>query len=127
MSKYPLTESLGVAMHLGHHQMPEAPGYTEYVRAADLERVLSQAPVVYFNDDDTMNEQGRVEMTTRQARPLDTHTARLLCVRPIVRDTAEAESLLRELIATHDDRDCGPYCDHYKQTIDRARKLLGEG
>jgi hypothetical protein len=112
MSKYPLTESLGVASYQmdGHR----------YVRAADLERILEQAPVVHRYgepaDDDYLwwpKEREHCEIAR--------YAARLVCVQPIVKDTAE--SLLREFV------DAFMSMPNFKPgpLMDRARKLLGEG
>jgi hypothetical protein len=78
MSKYKLIESLGLEILTGHRMSPDSPGYTEYVRADDLERVLAEAPVV-------SNGSGEGVLAVWQEQPSlnDTHTARLLCVEPI--------------------------------------------
>jgi hypothetical protein len=38
MSKYKLIESMRLKVLAGHRTSPDSPGYTEYVRADDLER-----------------------------------------------------------------------------------------
>lgn len=37
----------GLEILVGNKKYPEAPGYEQYVRAADVEKMLESAPVVY--------------------------------------------------------------------------------
>lgn len=91
--KYPLCARAGLKVQhvevrtIGAH-IPE-----DVIRAADVEKWLEGAPVVnaYNNDKvywSTNNDDG------------DTHTARLVMIEPIVKDTAE--SLLREIVQDHE-------------------------
>lgn len=109
--QYPLTKSLGVIVY--------NTGESAFVRAADLERVLESAPVVCLGS-------GRDSIWKRQPTEVDTHTARLLCVQPIVWDTAE--SLLREFVAESTAAWKNPYdmSPRLYKVIERARALLGE-
>ncbi len=112
--RYPLIALLGIAV-------PEING-DGYIFAADLERVLESAPVVksYPQAMEVNNWFGHDSSGY-------THTARLLCVQPIVKDTAE--SLLREL-ATYEAKltEKGFFCsDTISDLANRARKLLERG
>lgn len=120
MTSFPLTESLGVQVHGSADETYNGFGGTmvsqPFVFVADLERALEQAPVVYGVASDPYNW-GPVKST-------DTHSARLLCVQPIVRDTHE--SVLRELVRIADSG--GFKTDAYRSDLfDRARRLLGQG
>lgn len=117
--RYSLTEAAGLNTILGHHLSPESPGYTGYVRAADVEAMLAKAPVVYGNTED-----GWMNKCPSRGTPDDwhTHTARIIAVSPVVNDTAE--SLLRELVGAGRDF---AYLKAYDAFVDRARKLLEGG
>lgn len=126
--KYPLCEALGVQLRTMSGEflnVPEAKGLTEVVLAADLERIIKAAPVVYGAERvrGEMNREWLAPLTERNPPIGSTHTARLLCVQPIVRDTAE--SLLREIIADHEAllRVCPDRAEW--PLVTRARKLLG--
>lgn len=83
--KYPMIEKIGIeTVYLN--------GATR-INAADLELVLSEAPVVWFNDDKTMSPYW--ECSSRQDKQHD-HSARLLCIEPIVQESEERK-LLREV------------------------------
>jgi hypothetical protein len=112
-SNYPLIESMGLKPLPGriyHNRGSQyaAGSETEVICAFDLERALAQAPVAASCGEYVWHARGPLDN--------DTHTARLICVKPIVRDSAE--SLLREIV------------DAYKSPvtltpfIDRARRLL---
>lgn len=96
---------------------------TAWYRADITERVLAQAPVV-----SACHVVGPPNMWHEQPGTADTHTARLLCVEPIVRDSAE--SLLRELVSKREKIERITYKpDAYDNKsvfdiLDRARKLL---
>lgn len=119
--QYPLCEALGVQLRTMSGEflnVPEAKGLTEVVLAADLERIIKAAPVVYGALPGTGNWGVK-----RDAKD-DTHTARLLCVQPIVCDTAE--SLLAELVALRTDHgQCAYSRNSCDDIVARARKLLG--
>lgn len=90
---------------------------------ARLNEWIAAAPVVWFNDDKTMSPYW--ECSSRQDKQ-HTHHAKLICIEPIVRDTAE--SLLRELIERSELKTSVHENPRYRLNtlIDRARKLLGE-
>lgn len=116
MSKYPLTESLGVPVH---SPTSVAVVVADYVLAADLERALAAAKDVWMCDDG-------MTQTIHYAEPADAiAVGKVVCHRKIVRDTAE--SLLRELAANADQTLTSAHI--LKVALDvgaRARKLLGE-
>lgn len=92
--RYPLIRSLGLYLEaVMHREGFGESSYTYRVNADELERVLEQAPVVYarkLSDDSGWHHFNCEPWST------DTHFGRVLCVQPIVKDTAE--SLLRELV-----------------------------
>lgn len=92
MTKYPLCEELGLTIE------------TRYILAADLERILSQAPVVWGQKNKYgVTEWGQYndeQMETEGPSPFDTHTARLIGIKPIVKDTAE--SLMRDYLVEYE-------------------------
>lgn len=100
--KFPLIDSLGLHIIYGHSG--------RYIYCEDLEELLKAAPVVYANEAD---------IWTNFHSSSDTHTARLIGITEIKRDTAE--SLLREFtkslvnIQEHND---------LRDLVDRAKKLL---
>lgn len=110
-SKYPLIEQLGLNTLEGHRDYPEAPGYNQYVRAEHLERVLEQAVKV----SGLTHDEGMEIMAFSKCEAInDTHTALLINVQPIVRDTAE--SILRDLVED--------YKDDLKYSVDKTRNDL---
>lgn len=119
MSKFPLIEKLGVRVNAYENQ----PGVYSYeVNAEELERVLERAPVVF----------GRLVTSARGMSWLDlpiekihqpttiTHTARLLMIEPIQKDTAEG--LLREF-TNQVDKDFG-MSSPWQSLYERAKRLL---
>jgi hypothetical protein len=86
------------------------------VRAADVEALLEKGVRVYGTPD--------IPAVAWGAKPhmLDTHTALLINVRPIVKDTAEG--LLRELVALDDKPLATISADCYSKIIERAKRLL---
>lgn len=109
MTKFPLCEELGLTIE------------TRYILAADLERLLSQAPVVWGQK----NKYGVMEwgkyndeqMEIEGPSPFDTHTARLIGIKSIEKDTYE--SLLREIV-----RESFPLGETGNKLLERARRLL---
>ena len=81
-----------------------------YILAADIEKLLAEASVVHGRID---GDFGWYHRTVVDWHTL-THTARLIMVEPIKKDTAK--SLLREAVEYG-------VCNEW---IDRARRLLGE-
>lgn len=88
------------------------------IRLADVEKLLANAPVVNAHKLPDMPFGGWT-----QEKFGDTHTARLVLIEPIVRDTAE--SLLREMIADHEALLRADAGRKEWPLITRARKLLG--
>lgn len=96
MSRFPLCEK---AFPLMKCYEPNAgrgePFY--YYRAADLEAKLASAPVVYVENHANFGWSGQEKNDSGDWIGTEaTHSARLLLVEPIAKDTAE--SLLRELV-----------------------------
>lgn len=113
MTDYPLIKQMGLELRElyspPHNSFgkPQDLGKFRCVDADDLERALAAAPVVYKKD-----APGHVYSPLKNCD--DTHTARLLCVQPIVRDTAE--SLLRDLLEEYDK------VGEYSAASDKLRK-----
>lgn len=117
MTKYPLCEELGLTIE------------TRYILAADLERILSQAPVVDMVEACQMGGKSFYRTITMADKDdAATHTARLIGIKPIVKDTAE--SLLKEILEQLDLRlkeyGGGFYKFEASDALERARKLLEE-
>lgn len=118
MTDFPLCRECGLEVRM-HSQ-----GVDGYVRAADVEALLSKAPVVSgykVRDEFAMWE----NYDPSEASQLPTHTARLVNVREIKRDTAEG--LLRELgeIFESDYYDMRQWHTKLAPLVERARRLLG--
>jgi hypothetical protein len=130
-SNYPLIESMGLKPLPGriyHNRGSQyaAGSETEVICALDLERALAQAPVVQFDMSENMYRFYDKQLGDNEPH---THTARLVGIQPIVRDTAE--SLLRELIKNREDfelytGDGAKALEQLKDIERRARRLLGE-
>lgn len=100
---FPLTEKLGLkvelfyktASYLTIHPKP-------YVSAAELERVLEQAPEVsgkYVSDEIAKSHWSVWDKYGGAKGAEDTHTARLICIEPIPNETEEAAMAhLRKLL-----------------------------
>lgn len=127
MSKFPIIEDeLGLVVHeykpnKGHMETVVLQKIEHehhcFVPAEPLERLFRQAPVVYgkWRPD---GEHGWV--TEEWSEKTDTHTARLIGVREIKKDSAE--DLLRDLLEKFESGqgfDMSPY-------MNRAKKLLEE-
>jgi hypothetical protein len=126
MTKFPLCEAAGLSVL---RNIWNDTGPRMIVSADELEAALAEAPVVYGRSGDA-KEWGKQPHRDE----LDVYTGRLICIQPIVRDTAE--SLLRELAeaeaeyrrcyqTTHDgSASTGMAWDRMRKVADRARKLL---
>lgn len=113
MSKYPLTESLGVPVLND--------GLDDYVYARDLEAALAKAPVVYGFSSDNAGSFVHGECV----RPSGwTHQGLIVCVRPTVPDTAE--SLLREWLECCDAYAAQVREGPFQEFANRARALLNK-
>lgn len=119
-SKYPLCEAAGLEV-VPKKKIDELLLPQDYVRASEVERMLSEAPVVYGFDAHQGSDKRAWLFDERKNEDFQTHTARLVCIQPVQRDTAE--SLLRELIELQE-------CDHlslpsdYISLKNRAKALL---
>ncbi len=92
MSKYPLCRAMGLVIR-------KSEGECAWVTASELENILSQAPVVTaYVGDDNPYPHCRSQWSISDPASVSTHTARLLCIEPIVRESEERR-LLRELLA----------------------------
>lgn len=100
-----------VGFSRGEYGLEEA----DFVRAADIEKLLEGAPVVRARlyDNEVFGE------WFDKAHEQDTHTARLLLIEPIVKDTAEG--LLSELLRYRSNIST---CRDLDAILDRARRLL---
>jgi hypothetical protein len=88
-------------------------GERQWIEAADVERWLEQAPVVYGL------HAGADTVWTMDKTGMDTHMAKILLIEPIARDTAEG--LLRELVDAIAPTADGPSLARLRE---RARKML---
>lgn len=115
--RFPLIEQLGLDVDWGRLNTEGRAhrGPSHWIRAEDLERVLEQAPTMSCQKNDLGFWRALESSKKNETYPLDTHTARLLCVQPIVKDTAE--SLLREFVDSDG-------VTMLKQFIERAKKVL---
>lgn len=126
MSKYPLIESLGLNLGPTLYTITKSNGEIErgplYVLADDLEAALIKAPVVR-----SYSDKGAWQATWPAPQFSEddgcTHTARLICIQPIQKDTAE--SLLREIVTNASNYTKNDVCVDIV-LIARARVLLGE-
>lgn len=112
MTKYPLCEELGLTIE------------TRYILAADLERILSQAPVVDMVEACQMGGKSFYRTITMADKDdAATHTARLIGIKLIEKDTAE--SLLRDYLVEYEKfmRGEGDSIS-VKPWVKRVRKLL---
>lgn len=110
---FPLCRAAGLRIQIGG-------GAGDHFKAGDVENLLASALVVYNNHILTMKDVWCDEPQRTGTRGKTTHTARLLMVQPIVRDTAE--SLLAAV--------CSVLASHHAYQVEdlvaRARRLLEE-
>lgn len=100
---YPLTRALGVEVvydaELYIEPCPRERLMHAHVLAADLECVLESAPVVYqYKSLSNLGDWSHEIDEDFGGKKKYMNTARLLCIQPIVKDTAEG--LLREMLKT---------------------------
>jgi hypothetical protein len=119
--KYELCLKAGLSVRSRQLNQDDDTWSAPYVLAADVERLLESAPVVHGLIEE--RSMGLALRSNLDRGPIDTHTARLLLIEPIVRDTPE--SLLRELIRAAEvwgfRRAVRSYRTH---VVTRARRLL---
>lgn len=118
MSRFPLCEKLGLYVSPAHfYDMRALEEKEPALRAADLERILESAPVVYGQP----NIVGVLSWSNFRLESGDTHTARLVAVEPIVRESAE--DVLRAIVERWGH--VGTLSDG-REFIERARKVLAK-
>jgi len=111
MTKFPLCEELGLTIE------------TRYILAADLERLLRRAPVVYGHKSGDLGNMAWVDYEKEQLHWTPTHTALLLNVKPIKKDTAK--SLLRDYLVEYEKFKRGEGDSiSVEPWVKRVRKLL---
>lgn len=115
MSQFKLCESAGLDIYSERFEDSLGPKKHFVVKAEDVEALLRDAPVVYGGTDCDGRGEYNNPFSNYHSMGIDTHTARLVCIEPIVRDTAEG--LLREFVEQREIR--GP-----DSLVERARKLL---
>lgn len=115
-TKYPLCARAGIAIIKQHgFYSPDKP--FEFIEAADVEKLLEGAPVVYCRDTGG-GTAWRPCGKEREDLVDPTHTARLVMIEPIVKDSAER--LLSEMIEKVESGDAFFYGDFVK----RAKAIL---
>lgn len=96
MTDYPLIKKLGLEV-IPLDYPKGGYGWTHGVAADDLERVLREAPIKYGRIDGDFGWRDKEDYAGEHKK---THTARLLLVEPIQKDTAD--SVLKELVSAID-------------------------
>jgi hypothetical protein len=86
-----------------------------FVLADELEGVLEQAPTFYGHDSLEFFQKFQGQAT---------HTAKLLCVQPIVRESEERQ-LLRKILKACSDGYMGASRTDTRKLLEQARALLG--
>lgn len=112
--KFPLCERAGL-------EIVYTPERGKGIRAIDVEKLLESAPVVYGGFKNGKPVYWSHVCDTDGSE--DTHTARLIMVEPIVKESRERQ-LLRTLIETDVSTRSG--YDKYHAAYDEAKKLLGD-
>lgn len=117
MAEFPLTRALGLEVLT--HEEGRAFFYHQ-VSAQSLEALLAKAPVV----SGMLSESpGSWHNFSVRKGDLDTHTALLVNVQPIVRESEERQ-ILRTLVES--DLSTQDGYNKYHDAYDRAKRLLGE-
>ena len=113
--KYKLCKRAGLNITKRTDVYPAHTDIVDVIRAAEVEKLLEGAPVVRARlyDNEVFGE------WFDKAHEQDTHTARLLLIEPIVKDTAEG--LLSELLRYRSNIST---CRDLDAILDRARRLL---
>lgn len=125
MSKFPLCERAGLTIgYFTSGQRGETYAATPAIHAGAVEALLEKAPVVQakrFCKNSALTLGGQFSAWSHEFEIAQdsTHTARLIMIEPIQRDTAE--SLLRELMASYEKVSWGQRND---ELIERAKRLL---
>lgn len=117
-TKYKLCKRAGLNITKRTDVYPAHTDIVDVIRAAEVEKLLEGAPVVRARlyDNEVFGE------WFDKAHEQDTHTARLLLIEPIVKDTAE--QILRELIEVADSIGQQNPQIGVGYFVERARRLL---
>lgn len=110
---FPHIKELGLGVYYRHAFTAEG---DHYVRAADLEALLAKGVRVYGDP----NIMGQV-WSDRNSLNLDTHTALLVGIEPIKRDSAE--DVLRDMIEQWDG--LNGY-SRLQELLERAKRVVGK-
>jgi hypothetical protein len=130
MSEFPLCARAGLSVINPAHQHPNFNIAQDFVRAADVEKLLAAAPVVYgpsVERFDSPWSRDKVVFDSEGGKMSINAQARLLLIEPLVQETPE--SFIREWVAYEEEqiRKDGPYVlSRIPKFIERARKLLGQ-
>lgn len=116
--KYKLCKRAGLNITKRTDVYPAHTDIVDVIRAADVEKLLAGAPVVRARlyDNEVFGE------WFDKAHEQDTHTARLLLIEPIVKDTAE--SLLKELIEADMTPPANEFPKKLYDILERAKRIL---
>ena len=130
MSNFPLCKRVGIEIYPHAKQWEN----TDWVMAKHVEEMLAKAPVVYAEEYNVVNVKEQYEKMgtwfhNKEAgidepnyRP-PTHTARLVMIEPIQKDSAE--SLLREFVQIKSDN--LPTANRLEVLLERAKALFSKG
>lgn len=124
MTNFPHVKALGLPLSTGHITLHgELSGqWGSWVRASDLEKLLEQAPVVHSHILPSDENRGPAyDAWFLKKYNDDTHTALLVGVKPIERDTAEL--ILRDLLERDSSQLDRP---SMREITRRAKALLAE-
>lgn len=121
MSKFELCEKAGLKIEPCRHGFSSV--YDDVVRASDVESLLARAPVVYGVEN---IEKNSLKHLRDWADGVSTHTARLLMIEPIVRESEERQAL-REILRIEDEDPHNIRPGQWQRALDRARALLAKG
>lgn len=115
-SQFPLSRAAGLGIWYDAEWTHDGKGFVAHMIEADqVEKMLAEAPVVYGHG------KSWIEGGPNHDPVISTHSAKLVCIEPIKRDTAE--SLLRELVES--DEQEGRYGNRHQEALLRAKRLLG--
>lgn len=135
MTDFPLTRALG--LEVVPSQTSNGPNYIIatnppqysfewYVRASDLEALLAKGVRVWFNDYASTGKDGNVDCARYKPRASDDHTALLINIQPIKKETAE--DVLRDYLRNFDngrgEHDWDG--DSFVDWLERAKRVLDQ-
>lgn len=121
-SKYPLCEAAGLEV-VPKKKIDELLLPQDYVRASEVERMLSEAPTVHFEQIGMAGRSPAMFGTLPTTK--HTHTARVVCIEPIKKKSREEqlEDILIEILESEAKTNFKWTSEHYN-VFGRARKLL---